>query len=360
MKLLRSIAQWTNRPLEMYRPLKICLIGDFSGVPDEGMKNISHHVKYFLSKKNIVLSINPSRILSIKILKKLRYFQPQIIHYLHGPSIKSFVFIKIIKAYCRAKSAKTLLSAPRPEITKFSKHFVPLFKSDLLLVQSLKSEKFFRSLGCEVQYLLGGVDIKKFVPADPHLKLALRSKYGFTKNQFIVLHVGHFRKRRYIDILSRIKRENIAEVIMVGGTSLPKQGRIYDDLRKSGCKTIYKYLPNIEEYYQIADCFIFPVRDKPFSTIPSLNTGSIEFPLSVIQAMACNLPVLSTKFGALQSCFGNSSGFYYFDSEEEALEILKKIKTKVRPNNNRKLIMKYSWKNMCENLESIYQMLLSG
>lgn len=39
-------------------------------------------------------------------------------------------------------------------------------------------------------------------------------------------------------------------------------------------------------------------------------------PLSVLEAMACNLPVVTTPFGGLARCFRDTPGLYYAETQE--------------------------------------------
>ena len=44
--------------------MRICLFGDFSGRPDEGMKNVSHNIKERLKMSHSILAINSRDILN--------------------------------------------------------------------------------------------------------------------------------------------------------------------------------------------------------------------------------------------------------------------------------------------------------
>jgi len=55
-----------------------------------------------------------------------------------------------------------------------------------------------------------------------------------------------------------------------------------------------RYIKKIEEIYQLSDCYIFPI---------TFEGGGISILLSVLEAMACNLPVVTTKFGGLPAIF---------------------------------------------------------
>ncbi len=66
-----------------------------------------------------------------------------------------------------------------------------------------------------------------------------------------------------------------------------------DELRRAGVLLITHYLPEIVELYQAADAYVFPVPPNP------ADPSAIDLPLSVLEAAACNLPILATRFGAL-------------------------------------------------------------
>ena len=74
-----------------------------------------------------------------------------------------------------------------------------------------------------------------------------------------------------------------------------------------------------------------------------------------MEAMACNLPVITTKFGGLTRLFAKGGdGLLFIETENElfdALEILKNDKN-VR---TRDKVLTYSWKNIGIELEKIYK-----
>ena len=127
--------------------MHICLLGDFSGNPDEGMKNISHNIKERLKLKQKVLSLNSRDALKKSFVKSIRSFQSDIIHYLHGPTIRSLIILRIARILS-GNSPKTIISATRPYFSIFSRWAVPFFKPDLILTQSSKFEAFFKVCHC--------------------------------------------------------------------------------------------------------------------------------------------------------------------------------------------------------------------
>lgn len=329
--------------------MRICLFGEFYGTLDEAMRIISFNLAKELKKKNDVLPLDLRRVATRDFWANLMSWKPEVIHYIHGGSFKSFLLLKIAKILT---SSKTILSVMRfkelPEIVR-------LLRPDLLLAQSDISENYFRNLGFKTHFLpIGGVDVNRFNPKLRMRKEELREKYNIEKDKFVILHVGSIKKSRYIQIFKEIQKENPEnQVVIVGAISPGIEIELFRELEKAGCIIISEYLPNIEEIYALADCYVFPVlRDDKKRNLPA----SIEVPLSVLEAMACNLPVITTKFGALPRMFKPEKGLIFINHAEEIYWAIKKVK-ELKDVNNRDKVEAYSWDNVCKNLESVYSNL---
>ncbi len=95
--------------------MRICLLGDFSGSPDEGIKNISHNIKVRLTLRHNILALNSRDVFKKAFVNTIRSFQPEIIHYLHGPTIRSLIILRIVRLLSGSRP-KTIISAMRPSI----------------------------------------------------------------------------------------------------------------------------------------------------------------------------------------------------------------------------------------------------
>ena len=328
--------------------MKICLIGEYSGNLDEGMRNVTYYLYKELSKKHDVLPLDTKKI-SLNWLKKIKEFDPEIIHYTHGPSIISLIVMRVLAMASRS-NAKTVISATQPRFSFLSRRFIPLLKPNLILTQSYDAYEMFKDFWCRTQFLPNGVDIDKFVPVSEAIKERLRGKYGLDKDKFVVTHVGSIRKRRNIQVFSKMQKIEGVQVIIVGSTSMPMEQDIYKSLIKSGCKVWRSYFNNIEEIYQLSDCYIFPAMDA---------LSSIEMPLSILEAMACNLPVISTRFGALPRVFEEGDGLLFVDNKEDVIDALEKVRNTDTNISNRGKVLPYSWEKIVGRLEGIYEECIS-
>lgn len=335
--------------------MKICLLGEYSGNLDEGMRKVSSYFAKELTKRHEVLALDLylSEVLTKTFWKDIKNFNPQIIHYIHGPSIKSFIFLKVISLFCR--DAKTVISAMHPGLSFLSERFIPLFEPELVLVQSRETEEIFKKRGCRTEFLPCGVDVKKFTPCTARIKENLREKYGIDKDKFVILHIGSIKEGRNVQLLEKLQKED-NQVIIVGSLSTGIDQRVCELLKKSGCLVWTSYFENIEEIYPLSDCYIFPVVPK--RGIRGRAPDSIEMPLSVLEAMSCNLPVIATKFGALPRVFKKEGeGLFFADKEDDFINILKSIKSSSIDVKTREKVLPYSWDNIGKKLDEIYEHL---
>jgi glycosyltransferase involved in cell wall biosynthesis len=336
--------------------MKILLIGDYSSPHDEGMKKLSHNIKNHLSRRHQILAINPKDIFKVIKLNEIRNYNPEILHYIPGPTIRSLVILIILKMIitCRPVS---IVSAVRPYFTKYNSWLIPAFKPDLVLTQSSNFEKFFKKKGCLVKFFPNGVDCQKYIPATENQKRRLRQNFDLPINKKIILHVGHLKNNRGLKIFSEIQHNHKFQIVVVG-SSQKTNVKLVQELKESGVKIFDTYFNDISALYQLADLYLFPVPSIAEELPSGYNqVGAIDLPLSILEAMACNLPIVTTAFGALGRVFQTGEGLYFYKNKSELLHFLdsalncKNIQT-------RKKVSHLDWRFNAGSLETIYRQML--
>lgn len=324
--------------------MRICLIGDITGNIDEGMKKMSYNIYNTLSKNAEVIILNPYSILTLGFWRNLVQFKPDVINYMTGPSLNSLFIMKIISLFSVKSIKITTVSHP---IIKF-KFLVPLLKTKYAIVPSERTDKMFSGYGFKTEFIPNGVDTDVFIKPSHELKLYLRKKYSIPENKYVILHVGNILAGRNIIILKGLQKGN-NQVIIVGSTSIDANMSILSELKDAGCIVITDFIEDIHELYQLSDCYVFPVLEE---------IRAIECPLSVLEAAACNLPIISTKFGGLQHIFEEKGGFHFVDRIEEISSLVEEIKLDTSMINTRDQVKSYSWENIGLKYMYFYERIL--
>ena len=325
--------------------MKVCLVSNYTGRSDEGMRKVALYLEKGLSQRHQVLHLGLNRILSPGFWKGARGFHPDIVHYVPGSSLWSLAITRVL---ARLTGAQSILSAHFIPRSPLSRRLAPLLKPDLALVQSQETEGFFSRLGCRTCFLPGGVDTEKFSPVSSGEKTRLRRKFGLEEKKFYLLHVGPLVKGRGLEALAELSGVADSQAIIVGSTTIPADLRLMKDLERQGCIVWHSYMEKIEEVYRLADCYVFPT--------PPGSHHAVELPLSVLEAMACNLPVISTRFGALPRLIAEGDGFLWFNGGAELQRQVTAVRggTQIR---TREKSLAYSWERSIAQLEEIYQQL---
>jgi len=335
--------------------MKVCLLGDYSGTPDEAMRKISREVAKHLGKNNQVLTLDLKRIHSFSFWQQIRAFSPDVIHYIPGPSIKSFMILRLASLFC--KSSKTVMFATHPDIPLFLREIIRSIQPDMLLVQSYQTDQILKRLRCKTVFFPLGVDIEKFEPASHEVKQDFRIKYGIDINKFVLLHIGSIKSGRNVQVLNNLQK-NDCQVLLVGSISVGVDTKLLEELRDSGCIIIDRYLETIEEVYALSDCYLFPTLNT-YDYLGRSTAKSIEIPLTVLEAMACNLPVITTNFGGLPRLFQEGSGLTFVNNEDDIYQALERVRKGVTAN-TRDMVLGCSWEVVVKRLESIYDGLVNS
>ncbi len=329
-------------------------------MPDEGIQKFSFYIVNEIAKignlyeiKNIKLKSQETTfkeflfgrlLLGKKFSDPIRKINPDIIFYIPNP-VRSLNFFQswLLKLYSKNK-AKIIIICLQPIREGFllKKKIMKFFSPHLFFVQSLKEKKQLKELSCKVKLIPSGVDIERFVPISKEIKLGLRKKYNFPLDKLFVLHVGSISKGRNVEILKKIKELLEVEVILVASTTTFRDSNILNMFKGRGINVISDYLTEIQEIYQMSDCYVFPVENEG---------ASIGMPLSILEAMACNLPVITTKFGCMPAFFKEDYCFKYIDKSDDIINRINEIKTIEIPNNREK-VLSYSWINIARQILS--------
>jgi glycosyltransferase involved in cell wall biosynthesis len=339
----------SGSPLDLHR---IVIITEDLRLPiDEGVKKTGFSLIRSFVRKGMKVSIftrYPNHLLrdvyplpANKVLlgysfaRNLRDQNPDVLLYIPGSAgtLGAFVRAAMIKAQCIGVPV-ALLNLQYRELPVFSRYLRLHQYIDIVFAQSQASAEVYRSFGYNVTLLPGGVDHVVFRPVSKQEKHLLRLEYGFQDADQIVLHVGHCNPGRNVFILARLARLGL-KVVLVASTSTVVDVELAAELRQAGVKVFTDYLENIQHFYQISDCYLFPVFRA---------SSAVDIPLSVLEAMACNLPVVTTLFGALPGMFQSGNGFYYGNTEDE---IILAVKAAVQEQDCRtfEMVSPYSWDN---------------
>lgn len=204
-----------------------------------------------------------------------------------------------------------------------------------ILVLSAEAEEFYREIvGDRVTRIKTGVDLRKFCPVAPEKKRFLREKYGLPQDKCLVLHVGHLKPGRNLSCLSRLEEDCHGVLVLSSTTQHQRDSQLRQLLQARDNVTILDtYLPDIQELYQLADVYLFPVQTEG---------ACIDLPLSVLEAAACGTKVVCTDYGALKE-FRGKPGFWFPDTFADS-SLNEWIRTAAADKENpRSAVAEYDW-----------------
>lgn len=225
-------------------------------------------------------------------------------------------------------------------------------RPDLVLSPSPRLVERLKARGVSSEFLPMGVETDDVQPVDEERKKRLRETYGLPLDRPLVLHVGHLSPNRNLGWLRTVSEQLDVSVAMVAGTSLGSRADLRSDLTRSGVVVLDDFFPRIRELYEAADCYVFPVVK---------DNGAIGVPLSVLEAMSVNLPVVTTGFGGLPYMFAGGDGLTFADSLPEFVQAVEAaLRLRDREVSTKDLARLYSWPNVVERVRAAAQSVASN
>lgn len=325
--------------------MKICILGNFTGRLDEGMGNVAYHLHHHIKKnKTETILINVNQYTSLSFWKNIRSFQPDILHLIPGPTTKLLILLKILKILTHSK---TIISATKNALKDSFKKTAKFLEPDGVIVNSEKTEKFFKSINYKTKFIPNGVDLEKFSEISNDKKIALRKKFNFNEDDFILLHIGPILRGRNQKSLTEISN---VKILLIQSITNPSDEKEIKKIKSSNVTIMNNYISNIEEIYHISNVYVFPVFD---------SFQSIEIPLTVLEAMSCNLPVITTNYGGgLTRIFNEGDGLFFIKNPSEMNEAIEKIRNNDFHCKTRDQVELCSWQNVTNQILKFYDDIL--
>ncbi len=146
-----------------------------------------------------------------------------------------------------------------------------------------------------IHRLPNSVDTRQFCPVDEVGKRERRGKLGLPVAANIATFVGRLVTYKGLPLLVRVWREIRqkhpgARLVLVGAGGLDMhncEAELRAYVEASGLQGSVHFsgeVRNVHEYLQASDVFVFPTENEAFG-------------LALVEAMACGLPVISTRIG---------------------------------------------------------------
>jgi glycosyltransferase involved in cell wall biosynthesis len=150
----------------------------------------------------------------------------------------------------------------------------------------------------KIRYIPNPVDVKRFTPANSYQRAIVRSRLGLLQEDKIFIFTGRLVAYKGLPLLVSVwkeiqKRHMHVKLLLVGcgGNDMHncegalreyvESNSLHDSIYLTGA------VSNVEEYLQASDVFVFPTENEAFG-------------ISLIEAMACGLPVISTPVGGVK------------------------------------------------------------
>lgn len=229
-------------------------------------------------------------------------------------------------------------------VDPLSKWLIRASGAKVLTLSRQACSDYQNRLGSNVLQLKTGVDSRRFCPVSEAEKQRLRAQYGIAEDKKVVLHIGHLKSGRNIGQLLKLDDRFHGILVVSTQTAGQQDLALRQQLeKKDNITLIDRYLPNVEQLYQLADVYLFPVVQEE---------SCIDMPLSALEAAACGIPVVTTDFGEMKALMGED-GFYRissFEAQDLNELLLQAAQEKKSPRN---AVLDYDWDNAVKKLLEI-------
>ena len=289
--------------------MNIHVIGTVNGEVNEGQRNIATHISHAFEKEHTVIYSGLRQLPKIIFDSK----KADVTFIFAWADKRIYELIRAVSALC-PQVWVALVQKPSDEFLALTREnplgcsYLYIFEDDVkdLTVAEGKVMKRFSV----------GINTEKFIPSDAADSRELKEKYGFDPELPLVLHVGHCTSGRGLEDFLKIKG---AQRLIISSGMLEDE-ELVKALEDDGVTIMSGYLENVEEIFRMSDAYLFPTRT---------TENVISIPLSVMEALACGVPVIGYRSFVNFGGIGCTEGAVTFiDSPDEIDGVLPQVAAK--------------------------------
>ena len=155
----------------------------------------------------------------------------------------------------------------------------------------------------KIHLIPNSVDTTRFTAPEPGQKFFLREQLGLPREAVIAIYTGRLVSYKGLPLLLRVwneirtKHSNVLLILAgTGGLDIHNcEQELREYVTSNHMEQHVRFtgaVDNVAEYLQASDLFVFPTEND-------------AFPSSLVEAMACGLPVLATPVGAIPTIIKN-------------------------------------------------------
>ena len=248
---------------------------------------------------NLLTSLSFSLMLACKLFVMRKKYD--IVHF-HGASLPLIICLPLLKLLKKKVVAKVLASGLATEAGSLKGRYLflgnmmtyILRKTDSFIAISQEIADGLKNDGIhqeKIKKITNFVDTIRFHPVSSEEKHRLKNALSMDEN-IVINFTGRIVERKGIDVFINAfarSKELLARCILVVIGSGPDEGGMKNLVLKIGIDNNARFLGHRSEvarHYQASDIFVFP----------SYAEG---MPNSLLEAMACGLPVIASKIGGV-------------------------------------------------------------
>lgn len=254
-------------------------------------------------QRPIYTSSKFSYLQKLRLIKHLRKIRNEfnILHYLFTPTKQNSFLIKNFFSHKKSNIQKTIQTiATLREDLYSDREIKKLMFGDLIITYSEYAKNKLNALGFNnVKQVYPGIDLSVYKPAKKDLDL-LRL-FDLNENDFVILYEGEFVRLGFTDNLVKFiityadeLRKRRVKILfpgrLKGKEDIEKKKAVRKILEREKVMDIARFTNQVyaendfmQKKYNLADIFIFPVQNME---------GKFDIPLAVVEAMACEKPVI--------------------------------------------------------------------